>query len=209
MKKIAVETKLDFLLGEVVLDAGCGSGVVTAHMASKGVSAVGVDLVEDCVKFAARQFGNTSTCYLVASLDAMPFETDTFDKVVCMEVVEHLEHLEPVIQELHRILKPGGLLFITCPNKHSLWPLIEKSVDMLRMGPKMAGAQHVRDFTPKSFEEAPFLPLFEAVEVGTFNRLPSFIAPLSWIVAEGIAQYEFGRRITFGNQIYAILQVRK
>lgn len=50
------------------------------------------------------------------NVDKLPFTDASFDLVTCTEVIEHLEHYRETIREMHRVLKPGGVLVVTTPN---------------------------------------------------------------------------------------------
>ena len=58
------------------------------------------------------QFENVD---IVADANDLPYRTDSVDAIVCEDVLEHLQHADAVIQEFHRILKPGGVVFSTTP----------------------------------------------------------------------------------------------
>ncbi len=83
-----------------------------------------------------------------------PLEDSTFDLVICMEVIEHVFDLEilqattfsgvnHVLQEIYRILRPGGQLFLTTPNASSTW-IIQRA---LLNQPPLAYEHHFREFT--------------------------------------------------------------
>ena len=114
--------------GDVVLDLGCGEGrhVISAYIEAD-VHSVGVDLsLEDLQttreKFApfwepdnkAKSFG--MSC---ASALELPFADNTFDKVICSEVLEHIPDYQAALAEIERVLKPGGLFCASVPRR---WP---------------------------------------------------------------------------------------
>lgn len=85
---------------------------------------------------------------------AFPLEDSVFDLVLCMEVIEHIFDLEilqattfsgvdHVLQEIHRILRPGGQLFLTTPNASSTWVIQRTLLDQ----PPLAYENHFREFT--------------------------------------------------------------
>lgn len=66
---------------------------------------------------------------IVASLDSLPLEAESFDAVVCTEVLEHVARPEAVLSELHRVLAPQGRICLTAP---FVWPLHEEPYDFYR-----------------------------------------------------------------------------
>lgn len=99
-----------------VLDAGCGHGnYLIDELREKFSSAVGVDVSEEVM--------NKNICLdktIVANIENMPFENNSFDLVVALWVVEHLDHPKEVFQEISRVLKPGGYFAFATPNKKSI-----------------------------------------------------------------------------------------
>jgi len=105
----------EFLLpGVRCLDVGCGDGqAAVAWMNGRGSEYVGVDVSEEAVA-RARSIGLDARHIEDAS--ALPFEPNSFDVVVCLEVLEHLFAPAEAATEILRVLKPGGVLVATVPN---------------------------------------------------------------------------------------------
>jgi SAM-dependent methyltransferase len=69
---------------------------------------------------------------VIASLDALPVPDASFDAVLCTQVLEHVSDPATVLAELHRVLRPGGHLWLTVP---LAWPLHEEPFDFFRYTP--------------------------------------------------------------------------
>lgn len=113
--------------GDIVLDLGCGEGrhVIAAYL-QEDVTAIGVDLSFADVATALEKFepfrsGDDSKVFglSVANGLQLPFADNTFDKVICSEVLEHIDDYEGVLSEVNRVLKPGGLFCASVPRS---WP---------------------------------------------------------------------------------------
>lgn len=102
-------------MNEKILDIGCGRGEIVKQCSIKGAFVVGIDYSEAAVQIA-KENGNQNI--LRASAAALPFPSSSFDKICFMEILEHLDDsdLEACIQEIKRILKPGGYLVGSTPN---------------------------------------------------------------------------------------------
>jgi SAM-dependent methyltransferase len=103
--------------GTVAIDVGCGSGYGAEILAASGAVAVsGVDLAAEVVASAQRDYGSDAVSFVCGDAAALPFEDGSFDLAVCFEVIEHLPLGSGVIEEMHRVLRPGGLAVISSPN---------------------------------------------------------------------------------------------
>jgi SAM-dependent methyltransferase len=107
----------DLASGLDVLDAGCGVGYGAELIARAGASrVVGIDLAPEAIAAASERVGEMAD-FQVGDLQDMPFDEGSFDLVVCFEVLEHLEDPEPAITALKDVLREGGLLIVSSPNR--------------------------------------------------------------------------------------------
>ncbi len=97
--------------GSQVLDAGAGECVYARYFSHCTYRAVDLAIGEP-----AWNYGNVD---VVAFLDDLPFDDASFDAVLCTQVLEHLEWPRECVAELHRVLRPGGWLFLTAPMAHN------------------------------------------------------------------------------------------
>jgi len=124
-------TKYDFasqfMGGGSVLDVACGSGVGAVYLFSKGVRTVhGGDISTDCVRRAVR-LARGACSFSVLDACSLPFRDGTFDLVVSIETIEHLSDQEQFLAECHRVLKLGGRLVCSTPNREIFSPSGDKS----------------------------------------------------------------------------------
>ncbi|WP_079253863.1 class I SAM-dependent methyltransferase [Endozoicomonas arenosclerae] len=123
--------RLKLRSGDKVLDVGCGEGrhSIAAWLEAK-VDVTGLDLCENDLQ-TARNKQQEAVQYLEGSEEdrsikfiqgnalELPFEDNTFDKIICSEVLEHIPDYQGVLAEIKRVLKPDGLLAVSVPRA---WP---------------------------------------------------------------------------------------
>ena len=124
-----------------VLDAGCGDGALSLLLLQQGFRVTAVDAAEGglmrlrAALGAGAQSGeirpDRADCCR-ASLDSLPLPDYSFDAVVSGEVLEHLPDDRAAVREFHRVLKPGGLCFITVPANPKLFGLEDQWAGHLR-----------------------------------------------------------------------------
>jgi cyclopropane fatty-acyl-phospholipid synthase-like methyltransferase len=121
--------------GMQVLDVGCGRGEILRRTSELGANAFGIDYASVAVRLSkqvALQIGSDEHPVGVYQASALylPFEAATFDRVLMLDIVEHLypEELDLAMQEAYRVLKPGGRIVIhTAPNvwyDHYAYPAV-------------------------------------------------------------------------------------
>jgi len=107
-----------------ILDIGCGGGFVTNPLARFGYDVTGVDLSAESLEVAKKYDSTRSVKYLLADANQLPFEGEQFDVVSAMDFLEHVENPQAVIQEVQRVLKPGGLFFFHTFNRNPIAGLV-------------------------------------------------------------------------------------
>ena len=105
-----------------ILDLGCGNGRHVLALAKEGFRAVGLDAALTGLNLAQAWLvdeGFEGALVLGDMTRSLPFPTEWFDGLMATQVIHHalLEDIRGVIAEIHRVLKPGGLAFVTVPAK--------------------------------------------------------------------------------------------
>lgn len=116
--------------GMSVLDAGCGRGEVLLACARLGAGVAGIDYSQAAVEISRETLAPIDGADIrQGSVDALPWPDASFDRILCGDVIEHLDPDQALIalQEFRRVLAPGGMLLVhTSPNRlfrRFTWPV--------------------------------------------------------------------------------------
>lgn len=129
-----------FVAGKSVADIACGTGYGTRHLVENGGAArtIGVDISPETVRYARRRHGASRVHFHCASARETGLPGRSLDAIVSFETLEHVDDASGLVDEWHRLLRPGGLLVCSTPNE---WPL-------------SIAPHHVREYDLQSFREA-------------------------------------------------------
>lgn len=136
---IAFRNRVHFIVKELkveptdkILEVGCGRGFILNILSALFTAEFhGIDIAKDHLAIARKQLKNRNVKLKYASVYELPYPDNSFDKIVSTEVLEHLEHEDKALGEIRRVLKPGGKLIVTVPNKKYpfLWDPINKTLE--------------------------------------------------------------------------------
>lgn len=103
--------------GRRVVDAACGEGYGSDHLASIAQSVIGIDVAADTVRHASERYRRPNLRFAAGSVAALPIASASVDLVVSFETIEHLAQQAAMLAEFRRVLVPEGVLVISSPNK--------------------------------------------------------------------------------------------
>jgi SAM-dependent methyltransferase len=110
----------DRCAGALVLEAGCGEGYGAGMLAEVAAGVLALDLDPLTAAHVARRYPRTGVAR--ANLVALPVRDEGCDAVVSLQVIEHLWEQERFLRECFRVLRPGGALVVSTPNRLTFSP---------------------------------------------------------------------------------------
>lgn len=125
--------QLDVRPGLSVLEVGCGAGNILEKITDAELH--GIDLSDYILDKARARLGRRATI-VKGDAEALPYEDQTFDRVYCSEVLEHVLHPDKVIQEMRRVLTHNGVAVVSVPNEgliNSLKQIVFKTGPLARL----------------------------------------------------------------------------
>jgi SAM-dependent methyltransferase len=183
--------------GRMVLDVGCGAGVDLARFAKGGADVTGIDLTESAIALARTNFEQQGLTgrFDVADGEHLPFPDNWFDLVFAHGVVQYTASPQQLVNECHRVLKPGGRAVFQVYNRiswlNALSKLMKVSLehDDAPVLLKFSAAEFRRLLS--GFREIIIVPerfpvksrlhggwkgaVYNGLFVGTFNSLPRVV----------------------------------
>jgi len=152
-----------------ILDIGCGYGNMTKFLEKKGDTIVGLDLGG----LFYRPYVSEKLSFLKSDALHIPFHDDTFDCLISLDVIEHIEDDQSLVDEVKRVLKPKGLAIIETPNRHRLSAeLLSLFKSNSQNFPKSYGHDellgdiiHIREYTKPELEKLFKLSKFKEIKV--------------------------------------------
>lgn len=147
------------------LDVACGTGDMAVSLAKRGCTVTGVDLSEEMLAIAKQKTATTNFHFSffnfqLANAEALPFEDGTFDAVTCAFGVRNFVHLEKGLNEMLRVLKPGGMMVIlelATPDNPVVRPFYNLYTRHIIpwLGNRIAGNREAYTYLPQSIERFP------------------------------------------------------
>ncbi len=201
-----IELVMPTMSSDFVIDAGCGSGTLSAFLADSCRCCIGIDVDTEAIRFASEMFATKKNLRFIGSnLIEAPIGHNTVDRIYFIEVIEHLSLADAssMLEVFGCWLKRGGQLLITTPNYTSFWPFLEWFSDTFSLSPRMVNEQHVTKFSPESLSEILAKSGFSIDRLGSFDSLSPFVAPFSRKLSCRLADWEIMSGSKCGNVLYA------
>ena len=174
--KSQVELIKKYKNGTSLLDIGCGEGFFLFNASKAGYVTKGIELSQDAAEYAKREF---SLDVEANPLEELQLMENHFDVVTLWVVLEHVPYPLPILKEVHRILKPGGLLAVSTPNIESIFAKIlgKRWWELRRV--------HINQFTMKTlmdiFKNAGFKNVSSVCYRESISLLKLFIPILKYL----------------------------
>lgn len=178
--------------GGRVLDVGCGNGVISRHLGQFGYEVLGIDISEKTIAVANQRNTYSNVRFAAISAEELTAQGETYDAVICSEVLEHLDQPHLLLHTIHASLKDNGLLVVTVPNGNgprelcvtrpmlkarnnpALWTSINKVKSALGFKGTTAQSQadnldHVQFFTRRDLQQLAEISNFKIVQFAKTN----------------------------------------
>jgi ubiquinone/menaquinone biosynthesis C-methylase UbiE len=195
--------KFDAYCGKDLLEVGCGAGIDLVRFARGGAKVTGIDLSKTAIALACKNFEQSeqNADLRVMNGECMRFADNTFDVVYAHGVLQYTADSAKMIDEIYRVVKPGGEAIMMVYNKHS-WLNLMRNVTNVRL--EHEDAPVLKKFSVSELKELlrPFqdyriIPerfpvktklhsgwkarLFNNIFVGAFDLMPRpWIRPFGW-----------------------------
>lgn len=146
-----------------ILDIGCGNGEYTSLFCKNWNKVIGLD-IKNYIKPEYRKFE-----FIKGNAEELPFPNESFDLVVSFDVIEHIENDRKAIQEMYRVLRKRGKIFLETPNRERLsyWLLVlvgRKRTYPLKLGENCIHLQEYKkqelEWKFKEFKNVKILPFW-------------------------------------------------
>lgn len=148
------------LNGKIVVDIGCGGGILAESLAQSGANTTGIDLSDKALKVAdlhGLESGVSVKYQLISAEELAENAPKSFDVVTCMEMLEHVPDPLSVVKACSKLAKPGGVLFFSTLNRNPKAYLLA-----------VLGAEYVLNLLPKGTHD--FKKFIKPSELAGFLR---------------------------------------
>jgi glycosyltransferase involved in cell wall biosynthesis/SAM-dependent methyltransferase len=162
-----------------VLDIACGEGFGSDLLAQTAARVTGVDIVPEVVLHAGRRYRRNNLGFIAGSCAAIPMADQSVDVVVSFETLEHHDQHDEMMREVRRVLRPGGVLVISSPDRREYSDL-----------PAYQNPFHVRELYRDEFEGLLKGHFRHVGVVGQRIRAGSVIGPMETTANTGFISFD-------------------
>jgi len=169
------------------LDIGCGSGTFLSILKNK--FSVGLDISDKQIKFANKVYGNKRRKFISYNRE-FNLKKKFFHSVSIIELIEHLTNpqINNLLNQVHKVLKKGGKVYITTPNYFSFWPLLE--IILNKISKVSYEHQHINKFNYYKIKKIVNEKKFKINICNSFILFSPFLALISFKLSIFTSKYE-------------------
>lgn len=118
-----------------IIDIGCGGGYISNRIyeMSQSKQVVGIDFSSQAIELAKKKYKDKPITFIECTATNINLESNSIDIAVCFGLIEHIENFDLCFNEIKRILKQGGFLYLTSSNKHSFMYIHRKIKEFFKV----------------------------------------------------------------------------
>jgi 2-polyprenyl-3-methyl-5-hydroxy-6-metoxy-1,4-benzoquinol methylase len=182
--KFAYEYLRKFVEQKTVIDVGCGTGYGCAILAEKARLVCGVDYDEEAIAYCSHHYAAPNVKYIQQDVASIKLDRQ-FDVAVSLQVIEHMADLAGFVEQLKRVVKPGGTIVISTPN-------VKQSTEHKSDNPFHHNEMNYSRFTKLIGDHFTAFELL-GVAYARSNRIRSLVGELPF--------YKWGRKLKRGSKL--------
>jgi ubiquinone/menaquinone biosynthesis C-methylase UbiE len=203
---IPAVAEFDEHAGEKVLEIGCGLGTDLLQFARGGAEVTGLDLTPRGIELTRKRFDvyGLSGTFIVHDAESLPFEDASFDLVYSFGVIHHTPNTRQVVDEIYRVLKPGGKAIVMIYHRRSFKYMVDILLGHGVLGGQLlrkSSAELLNRFT-EAQENSPLTKVYTPSEAkamfGAFRQVETSIHYIYKYRPEPYKRGEFKKRFLFG-----------
>lgn len=156
----------------VLLDVGCGPGVLAAELLQQGHRVIGVDSSLEMARAARRALGRGNV--VVADVHHLPFSDGAIANAICVGVVGYFRDAERGVREILRVLRPGGSAVLTTSNRWQLSQILDPPALVRRVATALRRRRQARGTQPQKHLIPYTAPRLARVITGSGFRIRTF-----------------------------------
>ncbi|HED16122.1 MAG TPA: class I SAM-dependent methyltransferase [Gammaproteobacteria bacterium] len=126
-----------------VLDVGASTGIIDHYLAQHFGSVTGIDIDKSAIQIASKEFILANLHFQIGDAMAIDAPHDSFDIVICSQVYEHVPNAKKMIEEIYRVLRPGGVCYFAASNR-LMWNEPHYNLPLLSVLPRKIAHKYVR-----------------------------------------------------------------